>query len=252
MTILIEVAALMNGPNSGCSCLYCMGTPSADLPVVVRVTHVHFIFSTWVIVSRPEKKMRFTCMQNAVLKHFDSIQAFARHEMQRRGVVCTEATPGVVCQVKDCNGRDVPFDRQCFQGRATLPPISNLISCDCVQFMPRRKVVKRARSPPSSPIDPLECEEQCVQPYTADEMGGDHHEVARAMQLHPKWCQETIDFLIMKGATPKLLRVERSFPFRMSQAALCTFIQPSGRLVRNIIVPLNYVEVHYPFSTTHL
>lgn len=105
-------------------------------------------------------------------------------------------------------------------------------------------------APPLSPSH-SGCEE-VMRKYPVTELGGHEDEVARILATFPTWNAEVIEELLHWGATPRLVAVNHTYRHGEATRAVCTFAQPDGRLVRNVVVPLGVLKLEYPTQTEHL
>jgi hypothetical protein len=88
--------------------------------------------------------------------------------------------------------------------------------------------------------------------YHPSEMGGKQDEVADLLDGFPQWNAEVVHELLHWGATPKLVEVNHSTEDRAVTLVNCTFAQPDGRLVRNVILPLGVLRAEYAPQVAHL
>ena len=88
--------------------------------------------------------------------------------------------------------------------------------------------------------------------YDAKELGGKEDEVRAIIASQPEWNVEVIKELLHWGALPKLVEINHSFKDREFTLVNCTFAQPNGFLVKNVILPLGVLKMEYAAQTAHL
>ena len=82
-------------------------------------------------------------------------------------------------------------------------------------------------------------------------MGGDAARVAAIVEARTEWDQEVIEELLRWGAKPRLVRVKRVLDIKYPSAC-CDFVQPDGREVHNVWLPLGVLLVEYPEHARHV
>ena len=122
-----------------------------------------------------------------------------------------------------------------------------------------RKHPRRAAPLPPPPRSPLRGSaavhadgERDARAYEAEALGGRTEEVRRIVASFPRWNAEVVHELLFWGATPKLVEVHHTYRDRTTAQAVCTFAQPDGRLVRDVVVPIGVLRLDYPTLTENL
>ena len=122
---------------------------------------------------------------------------------------------------------------------------------------PVRRRTDRDDSPPPSDAEVLfeSDEETTDRPDLAYDakLLGNNAEVLRILRDVPKWDEEAVEELICHGATPLLLETKnRLIPTRCLPLVDCTFVQPSGRLVKDVRIGLAALHHSYKNQVAHL
>ena len=101
--------------------------------------------------------------------------------------------------------------------------------------------------PPRSPEKPKQ-----THTYNIEELGGKEDEVQRLIADHPIWNSEVLEMLLFWGARPKLVEINHITKDREFTLVNCTFAQPNGTWVKNVILPLGLLRMEYPSHVQHI
>lgn len=131
-------------------------------------------------------------------------------------------------------------------GEATTMPTRNGRRSTCKNFDTTTTVErKRGRSPSMDdslePLPPIPM--PVVDTY---DLGGDPEHVAEILEARPEWDQEVVEELLRWGAKPRLLSVDGVMDGVHFRRVRCTFVQPSGRHVEHVWLPIGTVTIEYP------
>lgn len=140
------------------------------------------------------------------------------------------------------------------------PPPVDLPTCECrVQgpppSAPRRKrpkaPPKKAKRPPDSPPPEPESEEEepdgavRSRSYDIAKLGGTA-EVQTLATLNPTWNEETVVEILHQSGLPPLHSIDQVVQYSKCLQAQCTFVDPRGRLVRDVWLPFGLLQGKYP------
>lgn len=129
----------------------------------------------------------------------------------------------------------------CYAWRSTthfvMPPVHR-----------KRKEAKKMCPPPLSPKRTKNNEHA----YPAIDLGGVEDEVQSIVADFPVWSAEVISELMRWGAKPKLVEINHVNRCATVPLVSCTFAQPDGQLVRNVVMQLDILRLEYPGLTAHL
>lgn len=138
-----------------------------------------------------------------------------------------------------------------------LYPTTTMTTSRASSSSSSRKRNRPAVAPPASDSEEEEekgegHEEDARRAYDVTTLGGgDPREVLRLATLRPCWDEEIVGLVMRWGAFPPLHRIHRVVETRFRNAQ-CTFVEPSGRLVKNVWVPVGSLKIFYPQQTAHL
>ena len=88
--------------------------------------------------------------------------------------------------------------------------------------------------------------------YHLLERGGSASHIRNILAVRPVWDEETVEELLRWGGRPQLHGVHNVFESKWFTRVRCTFVHPSGALVRDIWLPLSILKAKYPDETVHL
>ena len=77
-------------------------------------------------------------------------------------------------------------------------------------------------------------------------MIGKNDAVKNILATCSEWKDHTVHELIEEGGVPRLLKVRQYIPTRGNGRVLAMFVQPNGRFVDNVIIPLPTLCALYP------
>jgi hypothetical protein len=87
-------------------------------------------------------------------------------------------------------------------------------------------------------------------PTAPYDLGGDPTRVAFLLESRPEWDEEIILELLGCGAKPRLVRVKRVLHGKF-RSACCDFVQPNGRVVEDVWLPMGRILLEYPEHARH-
>lgn len=229
-----------------CQCVFCYHPGQTALPALVRVTYERHARWAWLLCHEKDGTVLLQVTEEA--PHTRQGYELRRYTSLREasaGVVPADVSDAELYKkwgVKLEDGTCVRLDQFKVYGHATVMPTRNGHRAKCTNFeMSTTTVRKRVRSPPDAraPAIPM--------PVTdAYDLGGDPDHVAEILEARPEWDQETVEELLRWGAKPRLVRVARVVEHVHYKTACCVFVQPTGRTVENIWLPLGTLILEYP------
>ena len=231
-------------------------------PVLIVPNNREHSFWLWVVSKKPSLKAAAVILdtsQKPYLREFRTLFHAAKFTCQffslpvdddelktlcaRGGIVRLSDPPVFLSDVNDIKEtKIIPPDF----GQSSL--CNAWKPCSSRPMPPRVRKRVRLAPPPKSPL-------RGAAPsltYDASELGGKKDEVDSLLGRFPSWDAEVVHELLHWGGSPKLVEVNHSSQDRNVTPVNCTFAQPDGRLVRNVILPLGVLKADYASQVAHL
>lgn len=240
---------------SNCACAFCTSLPSTQFPVRVLFHDAAGGRAFWAWWVQPQP-LRLCISLRGAARYFAAVEALAEAAFcdlfglpeAPPHVVLVRTGAGVV-PMGECQNL---VATRAASSRVTLPltPI-----CLGPEVMPPR-VKKKKRAPAAPAPRPRDSSDDEESAYEARDLyRGDDREareaINRVLFARPSWDQEAVEELLRWGATPRLKCVTAVYD-GVFKKACCVFVQPSGRTVPDVWLPLGVLKRLYPPQTGHL
>lgn len=241
---------------AACDCVFCTREPAdpAALPRPVRgVTEQGVVFWAWLRSVRP---LNFLLTTSHGRRQCFSVASLVRVATRDQGAPC--AGEDVACTLRTRDGRSLD-DLVSLHGTLTASCEPGE-SCVCRGVaMPLRPAAgrgaKRARTAPPPPSS--DGETDMVQttpggPYVLQVPPARQAQVDALFAVDSTWDGELVRELLLLGVAPRLHAVVDVYRARLYVDVCCTFVEPSGRLLSGVWLPLTLLQRYYAPHVRHL